>query len=127
MLLNELTDGVEIEQILLVREPERRRRRDGGDYLRLLLSDRTGAVACVVWEELAEVEELARAGTPVRVSGRYTVHPRFGPQINLRGIEPATEESFDPADLRDDGSSGGERGYEGSDSVQPPLPARAAA
>jgi 3'-5' exoribonuclease len=53
----------------------------------------------MVWEELAEVEELARAGTPVRVSGRYTMHPRFGPQINLRGLQAAAEGSFDPKDL----------------------------
>ncbi len=99
MLLNELTDGMEIDQVLLVREAERRQRRDGGDYLRLQLGDRTGAVACMVWEELAEVEELARAGTPVRVSGRYTVHPRFGPQINLRGLQAATPGSFEPKDL----------------------------
>jgi 3'-5' exoribonuclease len=101
MLLNELVDGTEIDQVLLVREAERRQRRDGGEYLRLRLGDRTGAVACMVWEAVAEVEELARAGTPVRVSGRYTVHPRFGPQINLRGLDAAAPGSFDPGDLLD--------------------------
>jgi 3'-5' exoribonuclease len=55
----------------------------------------------MVWDELAEVEELARAGAPVRVSGRYVVHPRFGPQINLRGLRAAEPGSFDPAELRD--------------------------
>jgi 3'-5' exoribonuclease len=101
MLLNELSDGIEIDQVLLVREAERRQRRDGGDYLRLQLADRTGALSCMVWEELGEVEELARAGTPVRVRGRYTVHPRFGPQINLRGLEPAEPGSYAPEDLLD--------------------------
>src|ERR1700685_4296983 len=101
MLLNELTDGTEIDQVLLVREVERRERRDGGAYLRVQLGDRTGAVACMVWEELAEVEELARAGTPVHVRGRYTVHPRFGPQINLRALEAPAAGSFDEAELRD--------------------------
>ena len=101
MLLNELTDGMEIDQVLLVREAERRQRRDGGEYLRLQLGDRTGAVACMVWEELVETEELARAGAPVHVSGRYTVHPRFGPQINLRGLEPPDAGTFDLKDLLD--------------------------
>jgi 3'-5' exoribonuclease len=109
VLLNELTDGVEIDQVLLVREAERRQRRDGGDYLRLQLGDRTGAVACMVWEALEEVEELARAGTPVQVSGRYTVHPRFGPQINLRGLEAASPGSFDPEDLLDGPARGVEQ------------------
>ncbi len=101
MLLNELDDGMEIDQVLLVRESERRQRRDGGEYLRLQLGDRTGAVACMVWEELGEVEGLARAGAPVKVRGRYTVHPRFGPQINLRGLEDPPPGSFSFEDLLD--------------------------
>jgi 3'-5' exoribonuclease len=63
----------------------------------------------MVWEELAQAEELARAGTPVRVSGRYTVHPRFGPQINLRGLAAAAPGSFDPADLLDGPARGVEQ------------------
>jgi 3'-5' exoribonuclease len=101
MLVNEFSDGMEIDQVLLVREAERRQRRDGGDYLRLQLGDRTGAVASMVWEELQGVEELAYAGNPVHVRGRYTVHPRFGPQINLRGLERAVPGSFAPEDLLD--------------------------
>ena len=45
------------------------------------------------------MQELARAGEPVNVSGRYTVHPRFGPQINLRELGPAAPGSFDANDL----------------------------
>ncbi|HEY2141288.1 MAG TPA: HD domain-containing protein [Solirubrobacteraceae bacterium] len=101
MLLNELSDGMEIDQVLLVREAERRQRRDGGEYLRLQLGDRTGAVACMVWEELGEVEGLASAGSPVKVRGRYTIHPRFGPQINLRALEGAQAGSFSFEDLLD--------------------------
>ncbi len=101
MLLNEFTDGMEIDQALIVREAERRQRRDGGEYLRLLVGDRTGAVACMVWENLEEIAELAPPGAPVRVRGRFTVHPRFGPQINLRGLEHPAPGSFDAKDLLD--------------------------
>jgi 3'-5' exoribonuclease len=101
MLLNELTDGVEVEQAMLVKEAELRRRRDGGDYLRLMLGDRTGAVPCMIWEELEEVAALARAGAVVTVSGRYVVHPRFGPQINLRCLAPAPTGSYVEEDLAD--------------------------
>jgi len=97
----ELEDGQEVEQVLLVRELERRRRREGGDYLRLQLADRTGAVACMVWEEIAEIEQLACAGSVVKVCGRYNLHPRFGPQITLRTIEAAAPGSYAEQDLRD--------------------------
>jgi len=101
MFVSELSDGMEVEQVLLVRHSERRQRRDGGEYLRLQLGDRTGALTCMVWEQLADVEQLARAGEAVRVSGRYVVHPRFGPQLNLRELDAAAPGSFDPADLLD--------------------------
>jgi 3'-5' exoribonuclease len=101
VFLCELTDGAEVDQVLLVREAERRQRRDGGDYMRLQLGDRTASVSCMVWEELLEAEDAIRAGEPVRVSGRYIVHPRFGPQINLSRIEPARPGSYDPAHLSD--------------------------
>ena len=101
MLVNEFADGVEVDQVLLVREIERRARRDGGEYLRMRLGDRTGAVVAMAWEDLPETERLASPGTPVYVTGRYTVHPRFGPQINLRSLGQAEPESFDLADLLD--------------------------
>lgn len=101
MLVHELSDGTEVDQVLLVRALERRSRRDGGDYLRLQLGDRTGAVVAMVWEDLVEMERLAPPGTPVRVSGRYTVHPRFGPQINLRSLATAESGSYALDDLLD--------------------------
>jgi len=101
VLVNEFSDGVEIDQVLLVREAERRQRRDGGEYLRLHLGDRTGTVVSMVWEGLERIQQLARTGAPVQVSGRYTIHPRFGPQINLRGLEQAVPGSFSPEDLLD--------------------------
>jgi 3'-5' exoribonuclease len=101
MLVSELSDGTEIDQVLLVRAAERRSRRDGGDYLRLQLGDRTGAVVSMVWEDLVEIERLASSGAPVRVRGRYTVHPRFGAQINLRSLTPAEPGSFALEDLLD--------------------------
>jgi 3'-5' exoribonuclease len=101
MFVNELTDGVELDQALLVRQLERRARRDGGAYLRLQLGDRTGAVVAMVWDGLEEIEALARPGEPVRVLGRYSLHPRFGPQINLRELRAAEPGSFSPKDLLD--------------------------
>jgi 3'-5' exoribonuclease len=55
----------------------------------------------MVWEELQAIGALARAGAPVRVCGRFMVHPRFGPQINLRSIEQAAAGSYEEEDLRD--------------------------
>ena len=109
MLVNEFSDGIEIDQVLLVREAERRQRRGGGEYLRLQLGDRTGAIVAMVWEDLAGIGELACAGAAVHVHGRYTVHPRFGPQINLRGLAEAVPGSYAPEDLFDSSARGVEQ------------------
>jgi 3'-5' exoribonuclease len=101
MFVSALTDGMELDQVLLVRQLERRARRDGGEYLRLQLGDRTGAVVAMVWDSLTEIEAVARPGEPVHVRGRYALHPRFGPQINLRELLVAQDGSFSPQDLLD--------------------------
>jgi 3'-5' exoribonuclease len=101
MRVSEFSDGIEIDQVMLVREVERRPLRDGGEYLRLHLGDRTGAIVSMVWEEMEVPAELACAGAVVHVRGRYTVHPRFGPQINLRSLDQAVPGSFSLEDLLD--------------------------
>jgi 3'-5' exoribonuclease len=101
MLLNEIEDGAELDQALLVKEAELRSRRDGGEYLRLTLGDRTGSVPCMIWEQYEEIAEVAKAGVIVAVTGRYVVHPRFGPQINLREIAVAMPGTYSAEDLSD--------------------------
>jgi 3'-5' exoribonuclease len=101
MLLRDATDGTDLDQVLLVREVERRPRRDGSEFLRLTLGDRSGRVPAMVWDGVREASELACTGAPVRVIGRYVVHPRYGPQVNIRALRPADPESFELEDLLD--------------------------
>jgi 3'-5' exoribonuclease len=101
MLLRDATDGTDLDQVLLVREVERRPRRDGSEFLRLTLGDRSGRVPAMVWDGVREASELACTGAPVRVIGRYVVHPRYGPQVNVRALRPADPESFELEDLLD--------------------------
>jgi 3'-5' exoribonuclease len=101
MLVSEFTDGLEVDQVLLVRQVERRQRRGGDEYLRLQFGDRTGAVVSMVWDDLARFEGLLQAGEPVHVRGRYVQHPRFGPQINLAGLAHAELGSYSMAELQD--------------------------
>ena len=55
----------------------------------------------MVWEGVAQVRELCMHGRPVRVVGRFTVHPRYGAQLDLRGLHPAQHGTYDPAALLD--------------------------
>src|SRR3954447_26533725 len=99
MLVRELEDGAEIDQVFLVREVEARLKRDGGEFLKLVLADRTGSVPAMVWDGVAQFRELCVAGAPVRIIGRYAVSARYGPQVTVRSVRQASPGSFDFADL----------------------------
>jgi len=99
MLIRDLTDGDELDQVLLVREVETRLKRDGEEYLRVTFADRSGQLAAMIWEAVGDVRPLLRAGAPVHVTGRYSVHARYGPQLGLRRLRPAEPGSFDPDEL----------------------------
>jgi 3'-5' exoribonuclease len=101
MFVREFVDGLEIDQVLLVREHELRSRRDGSEYLKLSLGDRTGVVAAVVNDGARELAPVCAAGTCVRVAGRYELHPRYGAQITLRRLRPAESHEYDLDELLD--------------------------
>jgi len=101
MKVREFADGFEVSQALLVRDAEVRRRRDGGDYLKLTLGDRTGSVAAIVWEGVEELRELCRPGAIVHTSGRYSIHPRYGAQLAIRTLRAAREHEYAPHELFD--------------------------
>jgi 3'-5' exoribonuclease len=101
MKVRQFADGCEIAQPLLVREVEVRRRRDGGEYLKLMLADNTGSVPAVISEGVLEAREVCRAGAIVFVSGRYAVHARLGPRLAVVSVRVARDGEFVSDDLLD--------------------------
>jgi len=101
MFVRELEEGAQVECVLVVREAELRAKRDGGQYLRLTLADRTGSVPANVWDDVASTAAIAVVGAPVRVSGRLQVSGRYGMELKLRALCAPEPDSFDVADLID--------------------------
>ncbi len=101
MVVRQLTDGQELDCVLLVRDRELRTKRDGSQYLRLTLGDRTGSVAAVVWDGVADLSAVCGNGAAVRVQGHYSVHPRYGAQIAIRALRAARENEVDYGELLD--------------------------
>jgi 3'-5' exoribonuclease len=101
MKVRDFADGSEVAQALLVRDLEVRRRRDGGDYLKLMLGDRTGTIPAMVWDGVEQAREICCPGDVVHASGRFSIHPRFGPQLSVERIRPAAAHEYDADDLLD--------------------------
>ena len=101
VLVRDLTDGQDLDQVLLVRAAELRTRRDGTQLLKLSLGDRTGRLVAIVRDGVPAARDLCQTGRAVRVRGRYEVHPRFGAQLALSAVDEAAPGSFAFADLVD--------------------------
>jgi len=101
MALRDLSDGQDLDQVLLVREVDARQKRDGSEYLKLTLRDRSGQVSAMIWDSVDQIAELVQPGKPVRVIGRYCVHARYGAQITIRALRPPAEGSYDISELCD--------------------------
>jgi 3'-5' exoribonuclease len=96
MKVREFADGCEVAQPLLVRDLEVRRRRDGGEYLKLLLADRTGCVPALVSDEIDHAREICAPGEVVHVTGRYARR-----QLTIDAIRAATSGEYSLDDLHD--------------------------
>jgi 3'-5' exoribonuclease len=101
MVVRHLTDGQELDCVLLVRARDLRTRRDGAEFLRLVLGDRSGSVPAVVWDGVADLSAACQSGAAVRIEGRYTVHPRYGGQIAIRSLRAAHPDEVDWSALLD--------------------------
>jgi 3'-5' exoribonuclease len=90
-VLSELSDGEEFCSALVVRERQLRQKKNGEDFLKLQLGDRSGGVAAIAWDRVSELFEACSPGAIVMVTGKFSVHPQFGRQIKLvsaRAAEP---------------------------------------
>jgi 3'-5' exoribonuclease len=101
MKVRQFAEGTDVSQPLLVRDVERRRRRDGDDYLRIIFGDRTGTVAATVWDEITSLGELCERCKVLHVTGKVSIHPRLGPQLAVERLRPARIDEYDLAELAD--------------------------
>jgi 3'-5' exoribonuclease len=94
-VLRELSDGERIALPFVVREREMRQKKNGEDFLRLVLGDRSGTVNAIAWDRVAECFEACPPGEVVIVEGRFSIHPQFGRQIKLASVRAAEPHEFD--------------------------------
>ena len=92
--IKDLQPGTEIEESFVVRSKDVRQRRGGGPFLAATLGDRTGEVAALVWENVAELDRLLDVGAVVTVKGQVQrYNSRL--QIVIRKAATVPAESVD--------------------------------
>ncbi|MBM3666301.1 MAG: HD domain-containing protein [Actinobacteria bacterium] len=97
--LSELADGQDFSGAFVVRERELRQKKNGDDFLKLTLGDRTGSVPAIAWDRVAESFAACAPGTIVVITGRFSVHPQFGRQVKLGTARPAESHEYEEGEL----------------------------
>ncbi|MQA73090.1 MAG: HD domain-containing protein [Solirubrobacterales bacterium] len=97
--VRELAEGQDVAAAFAVRERERRSRRSGDDFVRLVVADRTGTVEAVAWEEVDDCFDCTAPGTVVFIEGRFSIHPQYGAKITVRTIRPAGDGEYSHDEL----------------------------
>jgi len=99
VFVRDLCDGETVDSFFLVRERNRREKRNGSAFMKLQLGDSTGIVEGVCWECSDELWSAAAPGGVVRVMGPYEVHARYGKSLTIRALRPAEPGEYDLLDL----------------------------
>jgi len=94
VFVRELAEGQEIAAAFAVRERERRTRKSGEDWIKLIVADRTGTVEAVAWDEVDACFECSAPGCVVFIEGKFSIHPQYGAKITIRTIRPAAESEY---------------------------------
>jgi 3'-5' exoribonuclease len=76
-----------------------REKKQGGQFLSLTLTDKTGTMAATMWEDFAEPITTCSEGCYVKVNGRISKYQgKF--QITLQKLRPAADSEVDPTDFQ---------------------------
>jgi len=101
----DLIEGEPVTSFFLVKQVQVRQRRSGEPYLSLVLGDRTGEVAAVMWEGVEEASKELTEGDIVKVQGSLGTYQRER-QITLTRLRKAlpeeiAQEDYLPRSLQD--------------------------
>jgi len=94
----ELESGQAVDTYFTCSEKTTATDRNGKTYLRLKLRDASGEVSCIHFDPSEEALGVS-AGDVVVAGGTYSVHPQYGPQIQVRRLRLAEPDEYDAAEL----------------------------
>ncbi|MEO0109065.1 MAG: OB-fold nucleic acid binding domain-containing protein [candidate division WOR-3 bacterium] len=87
-----------VSDIFYLSTREVKDRRDGGQFLRLELSDKTGTIAAVMWDNIAVVLDSVNPGTFVRANGVVGEY-QGRLQMTVALLQPVNEREVSPGDF----------------------------
>lgn len=96
--INSIKTGDAVDDIFVLAEKNLAQKKDGNNFLNISLSDKTGVIKGVVWDNVDQISEKISAGDFARVRGNVTEY-RGSLQLVIKNIEACSADSIDPSDF----------------------------
>lgn len=91
----ELKSGDTVSDIFILSEKNLAAKKDGNSYMHLTISDKTGDIRGVVWENVDQIASAVDSGDVVHIEGSISEY-RGALQIVVRKMETYADEIIDP-------------------------------
>lgn len=89
-MIDSLKVGESVDWYYLTAEVEKRKKKDGGDFLVLQLLDRSGRISAKVWDNVPAAMKVLRKGAPARFSGEV-VEYNGRKELKVVSVRPTDE------------------------------------
>jgi len=98
LFVRDLVDGQLVDSSFVVRQLERRQKKDGQPFLRLVLADRTGEVRAVMWDGVSQALKEVSQGDYAHVTGSVGTY-QDQPQLKVDRIRRLDPSEVDEGDF----------------------------
>lgn len=93
-----LTAGVQVDDVFVISDKAIAQKKNGENYLNITLSDRTGEIKGVAWDNVSEAAAAGAVGDFVRVKGGVSDY-RGTLQLTVRELSPVERDSVERDDF----------------------------
>jgi len=90
--------GERVDDVFVLAEKTLARKKDGGSYLNIVVSDKTGRLKGVAWEEIERINNEAALGDFVRIRGDIGEY-KGDLQLIVRSMSALSSDRVDPEDF----------------------------
>ncbi len=95
--INDLNAGDPVDDVFVLSEKALSRKKDGNSFLNITLSDKTGSMKGVVWDNVDQILPLVSSGDFVRVKGNVSEY-KGTLQLVVKTLSGCSAESVDSSD-----------------------------
>ena len=96
--VNTIRAGERVDDLFVLSRKTMGQKRDGSNYLTIALTDKTGSIKGVVWDNVDRIAARVNSGDFVRASGSISEY-RGDLQFVVKALEPRPAQDLDPTDF----------------------------